>query len=225
MIFLAALTVALGLGAGLVWKILCAVAMSFLEAPASTWSSLLSGSWGVIRFPETDACLRTPVIMLALGVGMTAVYAFVRLAARQRPVIVGRTWDCGYYRLDHRTEYTATAFSKPFRIAFGFFLLPYRKTEKIWDSFYHVKEFTYETATTPVFKRYLYGPVVGGLFKLAQYVRGFQMGSIHWYLAYIFVTLWPWLSSWGAWSCRYLAICRRCGSPRGGRCERLHTAE
>jgi len=189
MIFLAALTVALGLGAGLVWKILCAVAMSFLEAPASTWSSLLSGSWGVIRFPETDACLRTPVIMLALGAGMAAVYAFVRLAARQRPVIVGRTWDCGYYRLDHRTEYTATAFSKPFRIAFGFFLLPYRKTEKIRDSFYHVKEFTYETATTPVFKRYLYGPVVGGLFKLAQYVRGFQMGSIHWYLAYIFVTI------------------------------------
>ncbi len=189
MVFLAALTVALGLGAGLVWKILCAVAASFLEAPAAAWDGLLSGSWGLIRFPGTDACLRTPMIMLALSAGIAVVYAFVRLVSRKHSVTVGRTWDCGYYRLDYRTEYTATAFSKPFRIAFGFFLLPYRKTEKIRDSFYHVKEFSYETATTPVFKRYLYDPVVGGLFRLAQYVRGFQMGSIHWYLAYVFVTI------------------------------------
>jgi hydrogenase-4 component B len=69
------------------------------------------------------------------------------------------------------------------------FSFAYRKTEKIRDSFYHVKEFTYETATTPIFKRYLYDPMVRGLFKLAQYVKGFQMGSIHWYLAYIFVTI------------------------------------
>lgn len=189
MIFLAALTVALGLGAGLVWKMFCAVAASFLEPPASAWSGLFSGSWDLIRFPGTDACLRTPMIMLALGAGIAAVYLFVRLTARKRVMTAGRTWDCGYYRLDHRTEYTATAFSKPFRIAFSFFLLPYRKTEKIRDSFYHVKEFTYETATTPIFKRYLYDPMVRGLFKLAQYVKGFQMGSIHWYLAYIFVTI------------------------------------
>ena len=121
MIFLAALTVALGLGAGLVWKIFYAIAANFLKPPASAWSG---GSWDLIRFPGTGACLRTPMIMLALGAGIAAVCLLMRWTGRKAVVAVGRTWDCGYYRLDHRTEYTATAFSKPFRIAFGFFLFP-----------------------------------------------------------------------------------------------------
>ena len=72
--------------------------------------------------------------------------------------MIYKTWDCGYYKLDSRNEYTATAFSKPFRIAFSFFLLPYRKTEKIMESFYHIKSFTYETHTTMIFKKYIYAP-------------------------------------------------------------------
>ncbi|MDD5020133.1 MAG: proton-conducting transporter membrane subunit [Candidatus Omnitrophica bacterium] len=189
MAFLAALTIALGLGAGLIWKMLCVIAASFLDQPAPVPNDLLGGSWALIRFPGTGASLSTPMILLALCGGAAAIALVVRLRPRRPVVVKGKTWDCGYYQLDHRTEYTATAFSKPFRIAFSFFLMPYRKTEKIRDSFYHVKEFIYETATTPVFKRYLYDPLVAGLLKLAHHAKGFQMGSIHWYLAYIFVTI------------------------------------
>ena len=72
--------------------------------------------------------------------------------------MIYKTWDCGYYKLGARNEYTATAFSKPFRIAFSFFLMPYRRTQKIRESFYHVKAFTYQTYTTKVFKKYIYEP-------------------------------------------------------------------
>jgi hydrogenase-4 component B len=188
-IFLAALTIALGLGAGLVWKMFCAIAAGLMEAPAFALKDLLTGSRTLIQFPGTGAGLRTPAILGALCAAMAAIAVLVRGRGRRPRIVPGSTWDCGYYRLDHRTEYTATAFSKPFRLAFSFFLLPYRKSEKIRDSFYHVKEFVYETATTPVFKKYLYRPLVAGLLKLAHIVKGFQMGSIHWYLAYIFVTI------------------------------------
>jgi len=99
------------------------------------------------------------------------------------------TWDCGYYTLTSRNEYTATAFSKPFRVAFSFFLRPYRKTEKIRESFYHVKTFKYETFTTPVFKKYMYRPILAVTFGSARTFRRMQPGSIHLYIAYIFVTI------------------------------------
>lgn len=99
------------------------------------------------------------------------------------------TWDCGYYELDSRNEYTATAFSKPFRIAFSFFLLPYRKSEKIRESFYHVSKFTYGTYTTPVFKKYFYEPLVSLVYSTAFKIRKLQPGSIHLYILYIFITL------------------------------------
>jgi len=114
-------------------------------------------------------------------------FGIYKLLGRGRRVY--KTWDCGYYKLDARNEYTATAFSKPFRIAFSFFLLPYRKTQKIRESFYHVKSITYETYTTKVFKKYVYEPLLALVFKTAKSMRRLQPGSIHLYLGYIFVTL------------------------------------
>ncbi|MBI3990625.1 MAG: hypothetical protein HY350_00595 [Candidatus Omnitrophica bacterium] len=108
--------------------------------------------------------------------------------ARQKPCAY-KTWDCGYYKLDSRSEYTATAFSKPFRIAFSFFLLPYRRTQKIRESFYHVKSFAYETHTTKIFKKYVYEPLLALVFKSARAMRKIQPGSIHLYIAYIFATV------------------------------------
>ena len=104
-------------------------------------------------------------------------------------VSVGKTWDCGYYKLTSRNEYTATAFSKPFRIAFNFFLLPYKRTQKIRDSFYHVKSFKYEVFTTSIFKHYIYEPLLRLIFGMARLTRKIQPGSIHVYIAYIFITI------------------------------------
>jgi len=125
------------------------------------------------------------IIFLAI---FSSAVIWLRLVHR-REKMISEVWDCGYYEIDSRNEYTATAFSKPFRIAFGFFLLPYRKSEKIRDSFYHIRKFTYETHTTPVFKNYFYEPLVRAVYLVALKLRRLQPGSIHLYIAYIFITL------------------------------------
>ncbi|MBM3245074.1 MAG: hydrogenase 4 subunit B [Candidatus Omnitrophica bacterium] len=132
--------------------------------------------------------LSVPLISLLLVIFGAVAFFVYALFGRAKAVIY-KTWDCGYYKLNFRNEYTATAFSKPFRVAFSFFLRPYRKTQKIRESFYHVKAFTYETHTTPVFKKYIYGPVLVLVFKSAKFMRRMQPGSIHLYLGYIFITL------------------------------------
>jgi len=57
------------------------------------------------------------------------------------------------------------------------------------ESFYHVKAFSYETHTTPVFKKYVYYPLLAWILKFARLLRRIQPGSIHLYLAYIFAVI------------------------------------
>ena len=187
MFFSAGLTVVFGLAAVLIIKLLAKV------AGAATGIDLANMSFSLNNFvlnPQTvkGTYLSAPGLALALvALGIVSFIAY-NLFRGKNPV-VNKTWGCGYYRLGPRNEYTATAFSKPFRIAFSFFLLPYRKTQKIRESFYHIKSFSYETHTTPVFKKYIYYPVISGIFKSAKFMRRIQPGSIHLYLAYIFVTV------------------------------------
>ncbi|MCB4791153.1 MAG: hypothetical protein LHV68_04620 [Elusimicrobia bacterium] len=125
--------------------------------------------------------------VLALVIMTAGFSAYLILGKRK--VTAASTWGCGYYNLDSRTEYTATAFSKPFRIALNFFYRPYRKTEEVKDSYYHIKSRKYETSITPVFKNYIYKSILKRVFGTANLLRRLQSGSIHFYLAYIFIAL------------------------------------
>lgn len=129
-----------------------------------------------------------PAIAVFIIAMAAAIFLWFRFGFNSESTVYN-TWDCGYYNLNSRNEYTATAFSKPFRVAFSFFLLPYRKSEKIRDSFYHISKFTYETHTTSVFKNYFYEPVVRVIYSSALKMRRLQPGSIHLYILYIFITL------------------------------------
>lgn len=187
MFFLSLLTVIFGIAATVVVKSLAKV------AAAATGIDISGMSFSLNNFtlnPQTSKgiYLSTPLLALVLSALGIAGFSVYMLFGRKKAVIY-KTWDCGYYKLGARNEYTATAFSKPFRIAFSFFLLPYRKQEKIRESFYHVKSFTYETHTTRVFKKYIYDPVLALVFKSAKSMRRIQPGSIHLYLAYIFATV------------------------------------
>jgi hydrogenase-4 component B len=187
MFCLALLAVIFGLAAVLIIKLLAKVSGGALGIDISSMSFSLNN---FILSPQIakNIYLSTPLLALWLIVLGIAGFAIYRIFGRGKSVIY-KTWDCGYYKLDSRNEYTATAFSKPFRIAFSFFLLPYRKTQKIRESFYHIKSFTYETHTTKVFKKYIYDPVITLVFKTAKSMRKMQPGSIHLYLGYIFITL------------------------------------
>lgn len=191
MFALSALVVVFGLAAVWIVKLLAKVAGSSAGISISGMSFSLNS---LVLSPQAASaagqggCLSAPLIAIALII--FAVSAFgVYLSFGRRKAVSYNTWDCGYYKLDSRNEYTATAFSKPFRIAFGFFLMPYRKTQKIRESFYHVKSFTYETRTTQVFRKYVYDPLLALVFKSAKSIRRIQPGSIHLYIGYIFITL------------------------------------
>lgn len=194
MFFLSTLAIIFGLAVAFIIKLLARVAGSVTGIDTGNMNFSFNN---FILNPQTglptgqagrNVYLSTPLLALtlvALGIAGFAIY----MLFGRRKAVTSRTWDCGYYKLDSRNEYTATAFSKPFRIAFSFFLLPYRKTQKIRESFYHVKSFTYETHTTKVFKKYIYDPLLSWIFKSAKSMRRLQPGSIHLYLGYIFITL------------------------------------
>jgi len=187
MSFLALLTVIFGLAAALIIKLLAKVSASALGIDISSMSFSINNFTLSVQ-PAKGVYLSTP--MVALGLIIFGVVSFViyRVINSYKPRVY-KTWDCGYYKLDSANEYTATAFSKPFRIAFSFFLLPYRRTQKIRESFYHVKSFSYETRTTKIFKKYIYDPTLVLVLRVAKSMRKIQPGSIHLYLGYIFITL------------------------------------
>ncbi len=187
MFFLAFLTIIFGLSASFIIKLLTQAAGAVIGSDSMNMSFCLN-NFTLNPQIGKEVYLSTPLLALVLA-GFGFIGAAVYLWPNKQKTRIYKTWDCGYYKLNARNEYTATGFSKPFRIAFSFFLLPYRKTEKIRESFYHVKSFKYETHTTMVFKQYIYQPALALIFKSAKFVRKLQPGSIHLYLAYIFATL------------------------------------
>lgn len=187
MFFLALLTWIFGLAGAPIINIFARVSANVLGIDIGGMSFSINN---LTIAPQTakNVYLSVPILALWLFLFGIAGVILYRLLGRGRRVSYG-TWDCGYYKLDSRNEYTATAFSKPFRISFSFFLLPYRTSRKIRESFYHVRSFTYETHTTQVFKKYIYDPALAAVFKAAKSMRRIQPGSIHLYLGYIFATL------------------------------------
>jgi len=187
MFFLSFLVVIFGLASSVIMKLLARVASAVMNIDVSSMSFSLN-TFTLSPQPGRNIYLSAPALALWLIFFGIAGFAIYRIFGRGKEIVY-KTWDCGYYKLGSRNEYTATAFSKPFRVAFNFFLLPYRKTQKIRESFYHVKSFTYETHTTKVFKKYIYEPVLVLIFRIANFMRRLQPGSIHLYLGYIFITL------------------------------------
>ncbi len=186
MFFLSFMTIVFGAAAVFIIQALTKVAGSVTGIDISTMSFVLN-NFTLSPQVGKNIYLSTPLIAFVLVITGAAGFLFYMLRGREKSRVY-KTWDCGYYRLDARNEYTATAFSKPFRIAFSFFLLPYRRTQKIRESFYLVKSFAYETHTTMVFKKYIYKPILVSVLKSAKFMRRIQPGSIHLYISYIFFT-------------------------------------
>jgi len=185
MCILSTLTFVFGLFSAIIFKNLLLISKSALGLKALNVNfspnnlTLIAGNNTAVSLPLVA------FMLIAFVAAVVLIFIFAgKLKAKKY-----NTWDCGYYKLNSRNEYSATAFSKPFRIAFSFFLLPYKKTEKIRESFYHVKTFKYETFTTPVFGKYIYAPLLGIILSLARFMRRLQPGSIHLYISYIFVTI------------------------------------
>ena len=85
-----------------------------------------------------------------------------------------------------RTEYTATAFSKPLMMIFRAVYRPTREVEALSEvSPYFPQEVRYRAEIEPTFERHVYRPVVQAVLRIATGMRVLQAGSLHAYLGYV----------------------------------------
>jgi hydrogenase-4 component B len=117
-------------------------------------------------------------------------FLLVKRRLRHAAVTTGPTWDCGLPGLTSDNEYTATAFSKPLRLIFSAFYRPNREIRPEYDvSPYYPSVIRFESGIEATFEKRLYDPLKEWIFRLSRRMLAIQAGSIHAYLAYIFVTL------------------------------------
>lgn len=181
--FLAALCLGLGMFPGVVLSALTGVLMSL---PGLSPAARLA--WGSTGMASPVATF-DHVVPAWFGLALLGVLAAgIVVATRARwPVRRVATWGCGG-ELSSRTEYTATAFSKPLMMIFRAIYRPTRQVETLAEvSPYFTQEVRYRSEIEPTFERYVYGPLLRGVLRVANGMKVLQAGSLHAYLAYVLV--------------------------------------
>ena len=138
-------------------------------------------------FATISPLLLTLLLLIVLGL-TPLLLRWLRVDRRLR---VGDTWGCGRIGQTPRMEYTATAFAEPLRRVFAEI---YRPTKELTIDFhpeskYFVQSIEYRTEIRSWFEEYLYAPLVALVRWISLRVRRLQSGSLHGYLAYLFVVL------------------------------------
>jgi hydrogenase-4 component B len=181
--WLATLCIALGLFPGVVLGALEHVIVSLPGLP--TTRPMADGALGLVSGMGSFDYVVPAVFGLAvLGALVFGALVTARRGAVARPVT---TWACGG-ELNARTEYTATAFSKPLLMIFKAVYRPRREVDALAEvSPYFPQEVRYRAQVEPTFERYIYAPLVRGVIRGAGAMRVLQAGSLHTYLAYVLV--------------------------------------
>ena len=185
---LAAACIVLGLGASWILPVFDPITEQTVGMQVS--STLAAGGIAVQAGTARSGSMSTAGIALVLlAIGGTAAFLINR-RLRSARTTTGPAWDCGLPGLTAENEYTATAFSKPLRMIFAAFYRPRREINPEYDvSPYYPSAIRFESEIQPTFEKHIYGPLKEWIFGRARQMRAIQAGSIHAYLAYIFVTL------------------------------------
>ncbi|MBK5298389.1 MAG: hydrogenase 4 subunit B [Vicinamibacteria bacterium] len=181
--WLATLCVGLGLVPGVALRALEGVIVSLPGLQLT--SPMAEGAWGM----ASGIGSFDHVVPGIFGVAVLSALAFAALLTVRREAVARRvpTWACGG-DLTARTEYTATAFSKPLLMIFRAVYRPRRQVDSLADvSPYFPQEVRYRTEIEPTFERYMYAPLVRLVLGSARGMRVLQAGSLHTYLAYVLV--------------------------------------
>jgi hydrogenase-4 component B len=112
------------------------------------------------------------------------------LLLKRTPCPKYETWGCGQPISTGRNEYTATAFSKPFRIWFAGIFRPRREIQTTYsDSPFFKEKVIFSSEIEPIFERYFYDPIIWLVVTISRYMRIIQAGYLQTYLLYILLTL------------------------------------
>jgi hydrogenase-4 component B len=178
---LAATCIALGLAPGGALEVLRGVVGSLPGVQPRP--EMVRGWFAIAPGPGHFDHLAPPVLAAAVLVGLALAWAMARgagYAVRRVP-----TWGCGG-ELTARTEYTATAFSKPLMMIFAAVYRPTREVVTVGEAHFP-REVRYRAEIEPTFERFLYGPLMRGVMGAAERMKVIQAGSLHAYLAYVIV--------------------------------------
>jgi len=177
--FLAAMCVVLGLFPGFVLEGLRGVCASLpgVHPSPEMVRSVFAIAPGPGHFDHLAPAPIAAVVFLALGLaGALSLFAGYRVRR-------AATWGCGG-ELSARTEYTATAFSKPLMMIFRAIYRPTREVQALGEA-YFTREVTYRAEIEPTFERFVYAPLTRGVLLVAERMKVIQAGSLHAYLAYV----------------------------------------
>lgn len=153
----------------------------------------LQGGFLIAWYPvKVSGNAIAPVEILAAAVIIMLTAAVViRLVGGKAEERKYGTWDCGFYELTPRMQYSATGFTKPLRIVLRILYRPGRSLEvEEGDSAYFPVSKKYSVWTEPVFEKYVYDPLLHIVKKLSHRIKAtVQTGSTHAYLVYIFAAV------------------------------------
>jgi hydrogenase-4 component B len=176
---LAGLCLALGLAPGVALEVLRGVVGSLPGVRPAP--EMVRGWFAIAPGPGHFDRLEPPLLAVAVLGGLALAGAMslgVGYAVRRAP-----TWGCGG-ELTARTEYTATAFSKPLMMIFDAVYRPTREVETVGEAHFP-REVRYRAEIEPTFERFLYRPLTRGVLGVAERLKVIQAGSLHAYLAYV----------------------------------------
>jgi len=181
----------LALGLGVTWFLHVFDALTEQLLGQRVGASLVTGSGFVLSAGvRHGGTVSTAAIAIGILVLLIPAALLVSIGTKQFAQRRGPAWDCGLPGLSEENEYTATAFSKALRMIFSVLYQPRREIQTVFDvSPYFPKAIRFESEVEPTFEKRLYVPLKDLLLRFATRMRAIQAGSIHAYLAYIFVTL------------------------------------
>jgi len=188
---LAAACVALGVSGSMWMGVLGSVTHQLFGINIGADAAMASGLTLGSGLQAAGGLQKTPA-SLAIAVLLISVLPLLLwvLWLRGRTRVTGPAWDCGLPRLTAHNEYTAMAFSKPLQMIFAAFYQPRRALHAEYEvSTFYPTSVHFESEVAPAFETRLYAPLIARFMARAGSFRRIQAGSIHAYLAYIFVTL------------------------------------
>ena len=189
MAILAAGCVVLGLGATWFLPVFDPITTAALGVRISPLLTAANG-W-VLTAGSVRAGSVSPLGIAALLLALSALpAAFWLVWGRAGRRVTRAAWDCGQPGLTAENAYTATGFSKPIRMIFSALYRPRREIQAEFEvSPYYPTAIRFESEIEPTFEKHFYDPFQDWLLRVSNRLRRVQAGSIHAYLAYIFVTL------------------------------------
>ncbi len=151
---------------------------------------MLPSGKGIIHISKTAVDLSPLAILVAMIAIFVAAVVLIRIIGGKSKISYHDSWDCGMTSLTPRMQYTATAYTNPFRRIFEKIYLPIRNVNSVYIlKPLILKSISYSNEIVPTFDRYLYKPITDFIYSIAGKVKLLQSGSIHLYLGYILITL------------------------------------